>query len=83
MIEFDDDDDDDEEEEEDSPSTSMRIIGRVGDAALIFETNGEIVKARTGLESAICFAISLVVLRGLVVVMMAPRDMTERHTTGK
>lgn len=39
-------------------STSMRIIGRVGDAALILETRGEVVKARTGLESAICFAIS-------------------------
>lgn len=40
-------------------------------------------KARTGFESAICLAISRVVLRGLVVVMMAPRDITARHTTGK
>jgi len=31
----------------------MRIIGRVGDDAVIFETRGGVVKARTGLESAI------------------------------
>lgn len=61
----------------------MRIIGSEGDAPVIFETSGGAVKARTGLESAICFEISRVVLRGLVVVMMAPREMTERHTTGK
>lgn len=40
-------------------------------------------KARTGFESTICLAISRVVFRGLVVVMMAPRDITARHTMGK
>lgn len=42
-----------------------------------------VVKARTGFESATCLEISRVVLRGLVVVMMAPRDITARQTTGK
>lgn len=41
------------------------------------------VKARNGLESAICLAISRVVFKGLAVVINAPRDMTERQTRGK
>lgn len=41
------------------------------------------VKARTGFESAICLEISREVLRGFVVVIMAPRDMTARQTMGK
>lgn len=41
------------------------------------------VKARTGLESEICLPISRLVLSGLVVVMMAPRDKTERQIRGK
>lgn len=40
-------------------------------------------KARTGFESAICLAISRTVLSGLVVVIMAPRDITARQITGK
>ncbi|TKY57586.1 hypothetical protein E2542_SST14636 [Spatholobus suberectus] len=60
----------------------MRTIGKEGDAPLILGTRGGLVKARRGLQSAICLAISRVVLRGLVVVMMPPRDITARHTTG-
>lgn len=41
------------------------------------------VKARTGLESDICLPISRLVLSGLVVVMIAPRDKTERQIRGK
>ncbi|KAM1049528.1 hypothetical protein ACFX2C_028627 [Malus domestica] len=37
----------------------------------------------TGLESTICLMISRVVLRRLVVVMIAPSDITTRQTTGK
>lgn len=40
-------------------------------------------KARNGFESAICLLISRVVFKGLAVVINAPRDMTERQTTGK
>lgn len=39
--------------------------------------------ARIGPESMTCLDISSLVLRGFVVVIMAPRDMTERQTTGK
>lgn len=42
-----------------------------------------VVKARNGFESAICLEISRVVFKGLVVVINAPRDMTERQTRGK
>lgn len=39
--------------------------------------------ASTGLELAICLLISRLVLRGFVVVIMAPSDITERQTMGK
>lgn len=39
-------------------------------------------KTRTGFESAICTANSRDVLRGLLVVIIAPRDITERQTMG-
>lgn len=61
----------------------MRMIGRFGDAALSLGSREVVVKARVGLESETCLAISREVLRGLVVVMMAPREMTARHTMGK
>jgi len=61
----------------------MRTIGREGAAWVTLGSKRVVVKARRGLESAICLAISRVVLRGLVVVMTAPRDMMARHTTGK
>lgn len=41
------------------------------------------VKARKGLELRACLVISRVVLRGLAVVINAPSDMAERHTSGK
>lgn len=42
-----------------------------------------VVRARTGLESVICLEISAGVLRGLVVVRMAPRERTAREAMGK
>jgi hypothetical protein len=60
---------------------SRRTIQRFEPTSL--GTSCQVVKARTGFESAICLAISQGVLRGFVVVITAPRDMTERHTTGK
>ena len=61
--------------------SSRSTIGR--DEPVSFGMSSFIVKASTGFESAICLAISLGVLRGFVVVIMAPRDITERQTTGK
>lgn len=48
-----------------------------------FGTSSCVVKASTGLESAICFAISDLVLSGLQVVIIAPSDIMERLITGK
>lgn len=62
-------------------SSSRSTIGSVEPAS--FGTSWLMVKARTGFESAICLAISCSVLRGLVVVIMAPSDMTARQTIGK
>lgn len=64
--------------------SSIRTIGRVVVMALeSLGSNSGTVKASEGFESAICLAISEAVLSGLVVVMMAPSDITERQTIGK
>lgn len=48
-----------------------------------FGTSSFVVKASTGFESAICLAISELVLSGLQVVIIAPSDIMERLITGK
>lgn len=61
--------------------SSMSMIGMFEVESLW--TNSGVAKAMTGLESAICLAISEVVLSGLTVVMMAPSDKMEREMMGK
>lgn len=63
-------------------SSSMRTMGRFELDSVSLETSSGVVKASEGFELAICLAISRV-LRGLVVVIMAPNHMTERQTMGK
>lgn len=48
-----------------------------------FGTTWAVVKTRAGFESAIWRTISRGVLRGLLVVIIAPRDITARQTMGK
>jgi len=64
-------------------SSSMRTMGRFELDSVSLETSSGVVKASEGFELAICLAISRGVLRGLVVVIMAPNHMTERQTMGK
>ncbi|KAJ4823848.1 hypothetical protein Tsubulata_029438 [Turnera subulata] len=61
----------------------MRMRRRLGLDSASLRTSSGVLKAREGLESAICLAILQGLLRGLAVVMMAPNDMTKRQTTGK
>lgn len=59
----------------------ISTIGKFESASLII--NSGVVNARTGFESAICFAISELVLSGFAVVIIAPRDKIERQIIGK
>lgn len=60
---------------------SRRMTGKEKEESLGIRVR--VVKARTGLESVICLEISPGVLRGLVVVRMAPRERTAREAMGK
>lgn len=63
---------------------SMRPISTTGRSEpSSFMTSWCVVKASTGFESAICLAISDLVLSGLQVVIIAPSDMIERLIIGK
>lgn len=63
--------------------SSMRMMVRFEFDSVSLARSSGVVKASEGFELAICLAISRGVLRGLVVVITAPKDMTERQTMGK
>lgn len=69
------------ERDDDNLAGPISTRGRFESAR--FGTSSCVVKASTGLESAICLAISDLVLSGLQVVIIAPSDIMERLIIGK